>query len=427
MEMLNLMRSRFQVQEKREDRLSGLPADVLHSILGVLPLKDAVRTSALSTRWAHKWLHALAASAVLDFTDRDLVRGQSPAQITATVDRVLAIHGAAPIHVFRVALSPLDELGQNVVVGWVAAALGRGAREVGVDLARRGVLDYAKGRASLLQLPGDLFQVENSLSVLSLGRCSLRDVPPGAAGLAGLTSLSLDRVDVTDDDVRDVVSECRLLEFLSLRSCHLLVSVRVAGERLRGLEIVGCLSMRHLRVAAPALESLAYHGEILYYRDDAYETAPVEFIGKDNTRRNGSDAVTPELRDAYLSHLGLGGYDELIHEFAYSGFLEEVAHARILTLCSVGLLHIEETRIFYELTMYTPNLEEVQLLMDTMSDGDVNRFCGFFGLTEPPLLERLFVRVNILFLVNAIHCRLITSANSRIVLAAPSRRLRGHY
>jgi hypothetical protein len=116
------------------------------------------------------------------------------------------------------------------------------------------------------------------------------------------------------------------------------VSVRVAGERLRGLEIVGCLSMRHLRVAAPALESLAYHGEILYYRDDAYETAPVEFIGKDNTRRTFSDAVTPELRDAYLSHLGLGGYDELIHEFAYSGFLEEIAHARILTLCSVGLL-----------------------------------------------------------------------------------------
>ncbi|KAK1664173.1 hypothetical protein QYE76_052332 [Lolium multiflorum] len=124
-----------------EDRLSGLPDDVLHSILGVLPLKHAVRTSALSMRWAHKWLHALATSAVLDFTDRDLVHGQSTAQITATVDRVLAIRGAAPIHVFRVALSPLDELGQNVVLGWVAAALGRGVREVGVDLGRRVVLD----------------------------------------------------------------------------------------------------------------------------------------------------------------------------------------------------------------------------------------------------------------------------------------------
>jgi hypothetical protein len=244
-----------------EDRLSGLPDDVLHSILGVLPLKHAVRTSALSTRWAHKWLHALAASAVLDFTDRDFVRGQSPAHIAATVSRCMTIHGAPPIDVLRVALSPADALGQDVLQ-WVAAALGRGAREVGVDLARRGVLH--NDDASLLQLPGDLFQAENSLAVLSLGRCSLRDVPPGAAGLAGLTSLSLDRVDVTDDALRDVVSECRLLEFLNLRSCHLLASVRVAGERLRGLEIVSCLAMCDLHVAAPALESFAFHGDILY-------------------------------------------------------------------------------------------------------------------------------------------------------------------
>jgi hypothetical protein len=124
--------------------------------------------------------------------------------------------------------------------------------------------------------------------------------PACAAGLAGLTSLSLDRVDVTDDALWDVVSECRLLEFLSLRSCHLLVSVRVAGERLRGVEIVGCMSTRDLQVAAPALESFAFYGDILYSRDYNGETRPVEFIAKDNTR-TPSDAATPELRDAYHS------------------------------------------------------------------------------------------------------------------------------
>uniref|UniRef100_A0ACD5W0E9 Uncharacterized protein n=1 Tax=Avena sativa TaxID=4498 RepID=A0ACD5W0E9_AVESA len=279
-----------------EDRLSGLPDDVLHSILGVLPLKHAVRTSALSTRWAPIWLHAVAASAVLDFTDRDFVRAQSPAQITATVGRVLGIHGAAPIDVLRVALPPLNALGPDpdVVVGWIAAALGRAAREVAVDLD-----DDGDG-------------------------CSLRQVLPGAAGLAGLTSLSLDRVDVTDDALRDVVLECRLLEYVSLRSCHLLVSVRVEGGRLRGLEISGCLAMRDLQVAAPALESVAFHGDILCSRDSNDVTKPVVFIGKGNTRMP-SDAATPELRDAYLSHLGFGGYDELIHEFAYSCFLETVA------------------------------------------------------------------------------------------------------
>ncbi|XP_051217769.1 F-box protein At3g62230-like [Lolium perenne] len=381
-------RAKATGESSSEDRLSGLPDDVLHSILGGLSLKSAVRTGALSTRWARLWIHAIAASAVLDFTDRDFVRGQSPAQIAATVARCIAIHGAAPIDVFRVALSPVGALGQDVLE-WIAAALGRGAREVRVDLARPGILH--NDDASLLQLPDDLFQVENSLAVLSLGRCSLRAVRPGAAGLAGLTSLSLDRVDVTDDALRDVVSGCRLLEFLSLRSCHLLRSVRVNGERLRGLEIVCCLAMRDLHVAAPALESFALHGDILYSRDD-YLTEPIVFVGKGNSRSTWN-ADTPELRDAYLSHLGFGEYDPVIHDFAYSCALLKVAHARILTLCSKGLLHIDVERNCLELDVDTPNLEELQLLMGSMGDDDLALFAGFFELTVPPLLERLFVQL----------------------------------
>ncbi|XP_044344578.1 F-box protein At5g03100 [Triticum aestivum] len=365
-----------------EDRLSGLPDDVLHSIVGRVPLKQAVRTSALSTRWACLWLHALAASAVVDFTDRDFVRGQSPEQIVTTVNRCLEVHGAAPIDVFRVALSPFDAFGRDVV-RWAATALGRGAREVGVDLTQ-----HADDRG-FLELHGDLFQAESSLAVLSLGRCSLRDVPPGTAGLAGLTSLSLNQVDVTDDALRDMVSGCRVLEFLSLKSCHLLVYVRVASESLRGLEIVRCLAMRHLQVDAPVLESVAYHGDVLIWRED--EPSGVEFVGP-----GGRTDARPELKDAYLTHIGYAEYDEVIHEFAYSGFLDQVSHAKILTLCSVGMLHMEEERLFFEASVDTPNLEELQLLMDSMGDDDVTRFSVFFEVFEAPLLERLFIRVSIL-------------------------------
>ncbi|KAE8772580.1 FBD-associated F-box protein [Hordeum vulgare] len=365
-----------------EDRLRGLPDDVLHSIVGRVPLRQAVRTSALSTRWARLWLQALAASGVLDFTDLDFIRGQSPRQIVAIVNSCLQVHGAAPIDVFRVALSPFDAFGRDVV-RWAATALGRGAREVGVDLTQHA------NRRGALELPGDLFQAESSLAVLGLGRCSLRDVPPGAAGLAGLTSLSLNQVDVTDDAVRDVVSGCRLLVFLSLKSCHLLVSVRVAGERLRGLEIVRCLAMRHLQLAAPVLDSVAYHGDVLCWRED--EPSGVEFVGPGGAGTR-SDA-RPELKDAYLSHIGYGEYDEEIHEFGYSGFLEQVAHAKILTLCSVGFLHMEEARSLAMGGVDTLNLEELQLLMDSMGDSDVTRFAGFFELVAAPLLERLFIRL----------------------------------
>ncbi|CAH9113362.1 unnamed protein product [Cuscuta europaea] len=39
-----------------EDRISGLPSDILDHILGLLPIRDAARTSALSTAWRDVWL-----------------------------------------------------------------------------------------------------------------------------------------------------------------------------------------------------------------------------------------------------------------------------------------------------------------------------------------------------------------------------------
>jgi len=120
-----------------EDRLSGLPDD-LHSILRGLPLKHAARTSALSRWWARQWLRALASSPAIDFTNRDFARGQPPARAAATVSRYLKLHAeyGAPLSVFRVALGSGDAAGAfgRDVVGWVAAAVASGARDVEVEV-----------------------------------------------------------------------------------------------------------------------------------------------------------------------------------------------------------------------------------------------------------------------------------------------------
>ncbi|KAL6626477.1 hypothetical protein ACP70R_030203 [Stipagrostis hirtigluma subsp. patula] len=380
------------VEVAAEDRLSSLPDDVLHSILRGLPVKHAARTSALSRRWAHMWLHALAAYPVIDLADRDFALGQSPARASATVSRCLRLHAAhgGPLDVFRVAFPyPSRGLGPDIF-RWLAAAVGRGAREVELYLTPpQGYRAMDADTSAFFMLPRYLLLAKNSMERLTLCRCSLRDVPPGAAGLAGLRSLSLSHADVTDKAVRDVLSNCRSLEFLSLRSCNLLWRVKIAGERLRGLEIVSCQDVLELQVTAPALESFTFHGDIISL---SYDALTVRFL-----------SATPALRHAYVSHLGFSYYDDYHHHGpAYYDVLNCVAHATTLTICSVGLQHIEWTRRFGHTmdvhtrdvrTMDVPNLQELQLVMASLGDNDVDRITGLFEFIKSPILDRLFIRL----------------------------------
>ncbi|XP_066310985.1 MEIOTIC F-BOX protein MOF-like [Miscanthus floridulus] len=234
---------------EEEDRLSSLPDDLLHSILRLLPFKHAVRTSALSRRWAPQWLRALASSRVLDFTDRDLARGQLPARAAeATMRRCLKVHAehGAPLDVFRVALmlppGSSDGVFGRDVVGWIASAVARGAREVEVYLTltptqtyRGQVPNADDGSAEFVELPSDLFVARNSLARLAL--------------------------------------------------------VGIASETLRVLEIVGCIAVKQVQVTAPALESIAFHSDEFFWED----ANDVVFDFDDDM---------PALRDVYLSQIG---------------------------------------------------------------------------------------------------------------------------
>ncbi|KAK3159967.1 hypothetical protein QOZ80_1BG0053490 [Eleusine coracana subsp. coracana] len=386
------------------DRLSSLPDDILHSILHGLPLKDMVRTSGVSRRFEKTWLNALAASPILDFTDRDFVSGrdQTATRAARTVERCLARHAelGAPLHVLRVALdgSSLDDVvtafAQDIT-WWVVSSVARGAREVEVNLTPCGEsasqleVDEADDNEIMLflELPGNLFMARNSLVRLALDRFSLRAVPPDAAGLTGLHSLSLSHADVTDEGVQTVLSSCHSLEFLRLQRCHLLASVRIIGDKLRSLEIVSCLAMRELRVTAPSLESFAFHGDIIVYVRDE------DVGGFVPAATNNNLGATPLLRDAYLSHIGFGDVWNHDQNDAYSNFILSMAVARTLTVCSDGLLMFAQAEYNPDVDVGMPNLQELQLLMAFESYIYLEAMSAFFQVNPLPLLDRLFIRI----------------------------------
>ncbi|CAO2193069.1 unnamed protein product [Urochloa humidicola] len=392
-----------------EDRLSILPDDLLHSILRDLPLKHAVHTSALSRRWAPQWLSALAASPVLDFTDGDFARGQPPARAAATVGRCLRLHAehGTPLDALRLALVSPPGPGRapfaRGVIGWIAAAVARGAREVEADLTPPQDLPV-HGSAAFLEFPADIFQARSSLERLAIGRLSLRAVSLPAAGLAGLRSLSLSHTDVTAEALGGILAGCRELESLSLRCCALLTAVIVASERLRALELLGCRAVGELRVAAPALESFTLYGNVILSTAEWYDSVAVDF------------PAAPALRDVYLSHMDCCDYLDLNHDDYYP-FVYHVPHARVLTLCSVGLLvprismdsddderfdHLPYAHINGGDDSYIdmPNLQELQLLLGSLEEeGEQDRryperVYYFFRHTSLPVLERLFVRLS---------------------------------
>uniref|UniRef100_A0A804RH49 FBD domain-containing protein n=1 Tax=Zea mays TaxID=4577 RepID=A0A804RH49_MAIZE len=411
---------------EQKDRRSCLPDDVLQSILRKLSLKQAVRTGALSRWWESQWIRALASSPVVDLTDDpDFARGQPPALSAATVDRCLRLHTelGAPLDMFRVALVCPSDLDGQDVIGWIATGLRRGARAVEVDLAppppeeedeeEEGEEEedpHAGHEAPLLELPADLFQARNSLERLALGSFSLHAVPLPAVGLAGLRSLSLSHVDVTDEALRGLVANCPALERLSLRRCSRLAMVSVASETLRVLELVGCQALKQLCVDAPALESFALHCNIFVTNPDApcewdWDTpVEVDLLGP------------PALRDVYLSHIGCDTRLDTEHNALYPSLCLDVVLARILTICSIGLLVRTENhnahKLIRSVTIYScgsdqhvdslswldpfkdmPNLEELQLLMD-YEGYCLEAVSGFFKLIPLPVLQRLFLHID---------------------------------
>ncbi|KAK8527170.1 hypothetical protein V6N13_085023 [Hibiscus sabdariffa] len=216
-------RSRAKKQELELDRISSLPDEILCCILSLLPIEDAVQTSALSTRW--RYLFASMPSLALDFCYPG--RGKN---FRKFVDRLLNSPDQVNLDRFRVTgLSWKND--SSRLYSWICNALNRCAKEIVVHchkLLRSPTLPaHLFTCDSLVTLELDIFDdvifprdvcLPNltTLNLCNLNICSDIEAPTNFC-LPNLKTLNIRKIVVSDVSVLvELISSCPVLEELDL-------------------------------------------------------------------------------------------------------------------------------------------------------------------------------------------------------------------
>ncbi|MBA0764538.1 hypothetical protein Gotri_013885, partial [Gossypium trilobum] len=211
-----------------EDRISNFPDHIRCHILSFLPIKAAVRTSIISTKWRY-----LFASISTIEIDRYLLRGLTHRNVDSFknfVDRLLKLPDQVSLDCFRLCdgISCNDGDHDFDVSGWICAALRRGVKEIVLELHNLG------------DVPPVLFTC-HSLVTLRLDARGCKIEVPSEVCLGNLKTLQLIHwVLFGDDSIHRLISNCHVLEDLAFIECFV-------------------ENARELHIQIPSLKSLVLH------------------------------------------------------------------------------------------------------------------------------------------------------------------------
>lgn len=207
------------------DRISCLPGHVIDQILSHMSIREAVRTSVLSSKWRYKW----SALPNLVFDNQCVsVASQDPSvfknKLLRIIDHVLLLHSGS-INKFK--LSHRDLIGVTDIDRWALHLSRRSIKEF--------VLEIWKGQR--YKIPSCLFSCQ-SLHHLELFNCWLK--PPSTfQGFRNLRSLDLQHVTLTQDAFENLRSSCPLLERLTLMNFDGFAHLNIHAPMLQFFDIGG--------------------------------------------------------------------------------------------------------------------------------------------------------------------------------------------
>ncbi|EOY01506.1 F-box/RNI-like superfamily protein [Theobroma cacao] len=217
------------------DIISNLPDNVIESILGRLPIRDAVRTSILSRSWRYKW--TALPNLVFDVidADRSIFRLNNNAsqfedddELVKVIYRILCQH-KSPILKFRLLIQSMRSYPD--VDQWINFLSRNGIREINLECLKE---DRYKIHSSL-------FSCAN-LRQLRLQHCVIPSPPPTFNGFNCLTRLIVYSVTVNNEGFENLVARCPQLNQLYLICVDGLDRLNIDhAPKLQSLLFVGSL------------------------------------------------------------------------------------------------------------------------------------------------------------------------------------------
>ncbi|XP_040365642.1 F-box/FBD/LRR-repeat protein At1g13570 isoform X2 [Rosa chinensis] len=222
MEQTEPPKSRSKVEIEMElDRISNLPSDVIVKILSCLTLKEAVRTSVLSSRWRNRW--AMLSGLIFD---EKCFSTENCATFVNIVYHVLLSH-IVPVEKFVLShphLIPTIDIDR-----WV------------LHLSRNSikVFELRIPDGPQYEMPLRFFSYQDMIE-LKLSQCLLKP-PTTFKGFRTLKMVRFQRVALAQDVLENLILCCPLLESLT---------------------IIKCIGFTHLKIDAPNLRFLSFSGRL---------------------------------------------------------------------------------------------------------------------------------------------------------------------
>uniref|UniRef100_A0ACD5Z8C8 Uncharacterized protein n=1 Tax=Avena sativa TaxID=4498 RepID=A0ACD5Z8C8_AVESA len=265
---------------RRNVKLEDLPEDVLRTVLSKLPVKEVLKTSALSSQWRYMWTICPR----LSFDSVGVCGGdrcdekRREQNFVDNVNLVLQKYRGKEVEKLEVRFA-FDGTLVDHLTDWVSYAVSSRTKNIAFDLApvRWG------GRDDRYIFPLELFDSESisRLQCIQLSFVSLK-LPTHFRGFQNLRKLDLNLLHVTRKDLENMLSNCDCLEWLSIVRCHLYDELRVESplSHLMYLRVVNCIVTK-VQFHAPRLSTFEYKGHfvpIIFPHCLKMETANIFFF-----------------------------------------------------------------------------------------------------------------------------------------------------